>query len=117
MKSIPLAAAVLALSAAGPAFAANSTPATTPAANSQMQTMNAGNLREHLQDQLTKAGYTSIKIMPSSFYVQAKDKKGDPVAMVIGPDSFTEVTEVKTQNTANAQETPKSQTQNSTTQK
>ena len=54
------------------------------------------NLRQELQDQLTKAGYTSIKIVPSAFYVQAKDKKGEPVAMVIGPDSFTEVTEVKT---------------------
>jgi hypothetical protein len=69
-------------------------------------TLHHTNLRQQIQDQLTKAGYTSIKIMPSSFYIQAKDKKGDPVAMVIGPDSFTEVTEV----TANAQNpTPKPQ--------
>jgi hypothetical protein len=52
------------------------------------------NLRQQLQDKLSKAGFTDIKVMPSSFYVQAKDKKGDPVAMVIGPDSFTEVTEI-----------------------
>lgn len=52
------------------------------------------NIRQQLQDQLTKAGYTSVKITPSSFFVQAKDKKGNAVAMVIGPDSFTEVTEV-----------------------
>ena len=56
--------------------------------------MNHTNLRQQLQDQLTKAGYSSIKIMPSSFYIQAKDKKGEPVAMVIGPDSFAEVTEI-----------------------
>ncbi len=51
-------------------------------------------LRQQLLTQLEKAGYTQVKIMPSSFYVQAKDKKGDPVAMVIGPDSFAEVTDV-----------------------
>ena len=32
--------------------------------------------------------------MPSSFYVHAKNKQGDPVAVVIGPEGFTEVTEV-----------------------
>jgi hypothetical protein len=52
------------------------------------------NLRQQLQDQLQKAGYTQVKITPSSFFVQAKDKKGDPVAMVIGPDSFAEVTDI-----------------------
>jgi len=57
-------------------------------------------LRQHLQENLSKAGFTDIKIMPSSFYVQAKDKKGDPVAMVIGPDSFAEVTELPAQHNA-----------------
>jgi uncharacterized iron-regulated membrane protein len=52
------------------------------------------NFRQQLQDQLTKAGYTSVKITPSSFFVQAMDKKGDPVAMVVGPDFISEVTEV-----------------------
>jgi hypothetical protein len=52
------------------------------------------NFRQQLQDQLTKAGYTSVKITPSAFFVQAKDRKGNAVAMVVGPDSFTEVTEV-----------------------
>lgn len=69
------------------------------------------NLRQQLNDQLTKAGYTSIKIMPSSFYVQAKDKSGNPVAMVVGPDSFAEVTEVnnKTPGPTAQQQTPASQ--------
>lgn len=52
------------------------------------------NIRQQIQDQMTKAGYTDVTVTPSSFYVRAKDKKGDPVAMVIGPDSFTEVTEL-----------------------
>jgi hypothetical protein len=64
------------------------------------------NMRQQLQDQLTKAGYTSVKITPSAFFVQAKDKKGDPVAMVIGPDSFTEVTDLLSKPSVTAQQTP-----------
>ena len=57
-------------------------------------TMAPMNIRQQIQSQLTKAGYTDVTIMPSSFYVRAKDKKGNPMEMVIGPDSFTEVTEM-----------------------
>ena len=63
------------------------------------------NLRQQLQNQLQKDGYTDVKVMPSSFYIQAKDKKGEPVAMVVGPDSFVEVTDVPSKS-ANAQQTP-----------
>ena len=51
-------------------------------------------MRQQIQTQMTRAGLTDVTVTPSSFYVRAKDKKGDPVAMVIGPDSFTEVMEV-----------------------
>ena len=61
------------------------------AAADLMPTMN---MRQQLQDQLTKAGLTNITVTPSSFYVHAKNKQGDPVAMVIGPEGFTEVTEM-----------------------
>lgn len=106
MKSL-LTAGAFALLAAGAANAATMAPA--PAANTPSyaapviadanamkaaDAMSHTNLRQQLQDQLTKAGYSSIKITPSSFYIQAKDKKGEPVAMVIGPDSFAEVTEI-----------------------
>ncbi len=33
--------------------------------------------------------------MPSSFLVRAKDKSGNPVMMVINPDSVTAVTEIE----------------------
>ena len=56
--------------------------------------------RQQLQNDLTKAGFTDIKIMPESFLVRAKDSKGTPVMMIINPDSFTEVT---TPNNAAAQ--------------
>ena len=63
-------------------------------------TLKPMNIRQQIQSQLTKAGYTDVNITPSSFYVRAKNKQGNPMAMVIGPDSFTEVTEVAPKSTA-----------------
>ena len=60
------------------------------------------NIRQQIQSQLTKAGYTDVTIMPSSFYVRAKDKKGNPMELVIGPDFFTEVTEMAPKATASS---------------
>lgn len=68
------------------------------------------NMRQQLQDQLSKAGYTGIKVTASSFFVQAKDNKGNPVAMVIGPDSFTEVTDMLQKPAMTAQQTPNTST-------
>ena len=50
-------------------------------------------ISQRLRDDLSKAGFSDIKIMPSSFLVRAKDSQGNPVMMVINPDSMTEVTE------------------------
>jgi hypothetical protein len=110
MKRIVLAASVAtALLAGGVAANAANTP--TPATSEADSAKTSGdlqntNLSQHLQDQLSKAGYTAIKITPSSFFIQAKDKKGDPVAMIVGPDSFTEVTDVlQKPSTTTAQQT------------
>ena len=53
----------------------------------------AGYLSQKLHDDLTKAGFTDITIMPSSLLVRAKDSQGNSVMMVINPDTLTEVTE------------------------
>jgi hypothetical protein len=50
-------------------------------------------MSQKLHDDLTKAGFTDITIMPQSLLVRAKDAQGNPVMMVINPDSLTEVTE------------------------
>jgi hypothetical protein len=52
-----------------------------------------GHLSQKLHDDLTKAGFTDITIMPSSLLVRAKDSQGNSVMMVINPDTLTEVTE------------------------
>ena len=64
-------------------------------------------IRQQLQDKLAQAGYTSVKITPSSFFVEAKNKQGNPVQILIGPDSFTEITALAPKTAgATAQQTP-----------
>ncbi len=48
---------------------------------------------QRLRADLGKAGFTDITIMPSSFTVRAKDSQGNPVVMVINPDSVTAITQ------------------------
>jgi hypothetical protein len=65
-------------------------------------------IRQELQDKLTQAGYTSVKITPSSFFIEAKNKQGNPVQILIGPDSFTEMTALTPATaSATAQQMPK----------
>jgi hypothetical protein len=54
---------------------------------------NAMHIGQRLRTDLSKAGFTDITIMPSSFMVRAKDSQGNPVMMVINPDSVTSITE------------------------
>ena len=77
--------------------------------SNSMHSLNQNSLRAQLKQNLSKSGFTDIKIMPSSFYVQAKNKKGEPVAMVIGPDTFTAVTEIKAPGANNSQASNKPQ--------
>jgi hypothetical protein len=46
-----------------------------------------------MRDSLQKAGFSNIRMVPSSFVISATDKDGNPVVMTVTPDSFTEVTE------------------------
>jgi hypothetical protein len=90
-----LCALLLAGGFAGSAAAATTTPAAGSATdqNSAPNAQGATHISQRLRDDLSKAGFTNITIMPSSFLVRAKDSQGNPVMMVINPDSLTEVTE------------------------
>jgi hypothetical protein len=50
-------------------------------------------IAQKLREDLGKAGFTDITVLPSSFLVRAKDSAGNPVMMVINPDSMTTITE------------------------
>jgi hypothetical protein len=104
MRSLPLAAAMV-LACTGMAFsqAPPSQPAQSPSASehdAQSQTKQQP-IQQQVQNNLKQAGYTDIKVMPESFLVRAKDKSGNPVMMVINPDSITAVTELSPRSSNN----------------
>ena len=51
-------------------------------------------LPAQLQKTLEEAGLRDIQIVPNSFLVRAKDHDGNPVMMVVNPDSIMAVTEI-----------------------
>jgi hypothetical protein len=48
-------------------------------------------IRQDLRNDLQSAGFTNVRVIPDSFLVQAKDRSGQPVAMIINPHSMTEI--------------------------
>ena len=46
-------------------------------------------MRQQLSDNLTKAGYTDVKVMPEAFIIKANNKAGEPVIMFLSPYSMT----------------------------
>jgi hypothetical protein len=55
---------------------------------------NGPTISAKLRQSLTQAGFTDVHVMPESFLVRAKDRDGNPVMMVVNPDSVTSVTAV-----------------------
>ena len=48
-------------------------------------------IQRSVQASLTQAGFTDIQMVPTSFLVRAKDPDGNPVMMVLSPDSIAEL--------------------------
>jgi hypothetical protein len=92
-RSTTLCALLLTCGLAGSAAAATTSPAPAGDQNAAPNPQAATHISQKLRSNLAKAGFTDITIMPSSFLVRAKDSEGNPVMMVINPDSLTEVTE------------------------
>jgi hypothetical protein len=97
LKTLAILSAVTAFAAA-PAFAADTSSSTmnTTTNTSTPAPANAGHIGQSLRQDLTKAGFTDIRIAPEAYIVHAKNSSGDPVLMRIGPDAVTELTEVPT---------------------
>ena len=93
MRFYPLAVlcAAAALSAA-PALAQSSgSPANSPVAPKSDVT----NMQQSLTQDLTKAGFTDVKVSPASFNVHATNSSGQKVYMLVGPESLTELVSAK----------------------
>jgi hypothetical protein len=108
MRTLPLAAAIL-FACAGTALSQGAPNQPTPNSSTKdqsAQTQSQLPIRTQVQNNLAQAGYTDIKIMPESFLVRAKDKSGNPVMMVINPDSITSITEVNSRGPATTGNAP-----------
>jgi hypothetical protein len=81
---IPAALAVALLP--GVALAQSKGTSGTPSNPSAQSTQS---LPQQIQQKLKDQGFTQVQVVPGSFIVSAKDKQGDPVTMVIGPNSMT----------------------------
>ncbi len=81
----------------GCGFAGSALAAMDSAGSSDQNSAPSAQIQPHLSqklhDDLTKAGFTDITIMPASLLVRAKDSQGNSVMMLINSDSLTEVTE------------------------
>jgi hypothetical protein len=97
-----LASAVVAAAFCGPVLAAppsGSTMGSSPGTNGTSMTGQANNptvpnIGAKLRKSLASAGFTDVRVMPESFLVHAKDSDGNPVMMVVNPDSVAAVTAV-----------------------
>ena len=47
-----------------------------------------------VKNELEQAGYKDVRIIPLSYLVQATDKDGNPLMMVLDPDSMTALTDL-----------------------
>ncbi len=66
-------------------------PATTVPATAAPAAASKESLRQQTMADMQKAGFTDVRVRPDSFLVQAKDKNGTPVTMLIDSDSVTEI--------------------------
>jgi len=55
---------------------------------------NTATVQQQVKQNLAAAGFSDIQVMPESFLVRANDKNGNPVMMIINPDSLTAVTAI-----------------------
>ena len=79
-----LAAAALAVPTAG--WAQSTDPSKT---DTQKTEQIARDLPQQIHDKLVAEGFTDVKVVPGSYVVSGKDKDGNPIVMLIGPNGMT----------------------------
>jgi hypothetical protein len=60
--------------------------------NQNQMGQNTVNIRRQIYENLSQAGFSDIRIMPRAFLVHAKDRQGNPVVMMITPNSVMALT-------------------------
>ena len=95
-KLVPVLAAAFALPTFAFAQGSGQSGGQTIAANNSAATEQQGeqNLPQKIRQTLKDDGYTNVNVVPGSYVVTAKDKRGNPTTMIIGPHSMTMLTAV-----------------------
>ena len=78
--------------AVGFGFAGSALAAMDSAQSTSGRNAAPARLSQKLHDDLTKAGFSEIAIMPSTVVVRARDSQGTPVMLVVNPDTLAEAT-------------------------
>jgi len=76
-RSIPLAVAIVATASAA------------AWAQSPQAPVDAQNLPQKIHDDLVSRGFTDVHVVPQSFLISARDKTGQTIVMLVGPNSMT----------------------------
>lgn len=79
--------------------AGQASPSQMPAAPTQQgkmsetPKMSEGSLgvKQQLKENLIRSGFTKVTVMPESFVIHATDPQGNPIAMVVSPDTLAAV--------------------------
>jgi hypothetical protein len=79
--------------------AGQASPSQMPAATTQhgkmseAPKMSEGSLsvKQQLKENLIRSGFTNVTVMPESFVIHATDPQGNPIAMVVSPDTLAAV--------------------------
>jgi hypothetical protein len=89
-----LLAALMSAALAQTAFAQAKMTSDQPAGatNSAQDAQNGATLPQQIKQKLESAGFSDVRLKPAAYFVQAKDKEGDPVDILITPQSMMEVT-------------------------
>ena len=74
---------------------------TGTSSSSATSSMHGKPMRQQVKENLQNAGFKDVSVMPASFIVHAKDKNGNPTAMVVTPDSIFGITELASAGGAN----------------
>jgi len=64
-------------------------PAAIAGGVAQAQSAGDADVAQKLHDKLVEQGYSDVQVTPQSFLISARDKNGNPIMMLIGPNSMT----------------------------
>ena len=70
-----------------------SDPGKSSTTHNSSAVLNPQKLPARIKNKLQQDGFTDVRVIPGSFLGSAKDKNGDNVNMIIGPNSMTMLTQ------------------------